>query len=95
MDTENSKYTPTDYGRDDKALAIKDIVTDKRVDRSLIDGHNPALSEALAISMNGFNVRWPRLYVDIFVDVGLYTPVLLASAQAEVRISPLIMLTFL
>lgn len=33
LDTENSKYTPTDYGRDDKALAIKDIVEDISADK--------------------------------------------------------------
>ena len=33
IDTENSKYTPNDYGRDDKALAIKDIVEEISVDK--------------------------------------------------------------
>ena len=33
IDTENSKYTPNDYGRDDKALAIKDIIEEISVDR--------------------------------------------------------------
>lgn len=33
IDTENSKYTPNDYGRDDKALAIKDIVEAISVDK--------------------------------------------------------------
>lgn len=33
IDTENSKYTPNDYGRDDKALAIKDIVDEISVDK--------------------------------------------------------------
>ena len=33
IDTENSKYTPNDYGRDDKALAIKDIVEEISADR--------------------------------------------------------------
>ena len=33
IDTENSKYTPNDYGRDDKALAIKEIVEEISVDK--------------------------------------------------------------
>ena len=33
IDTENSKYTPNDYGRDDKALAIKDIVEEISADK--------------------------------------------------------------
>lgn len=33
LDTENSKYTPNDYGRDDNALAIKDIVDEISADK--------------------------------------------------------------
>ena len=33
IDTENSKYTPNDYGRDDKALAIKEIVEEISADK--------------------------------------------------------------
>ena len=33
IDTENSKYTPNDYGRDDKALAIKDTVEEISADK--------------------------------------------------------------
>lgn len=39
LDTENSKYTPTDYGRDDKALAIKDIVEEISADREYETTH--------------------------------------------------------
>lgn len=39
IDTENSKYTPNDYGRDDKALAIKDIIEEISVDREYETTH--------------------------------------------------------
>lgn len=39
IDTENSKYTPNDYGRDDKALAIKDIVEEISVDKEYETTH--------------------------------------------------------
>ena len=39
IDTENSKYTPNDYGRDDKALAIKDIIEEISVDKEYETTH--------------------------------------------------------
>ena len=39
IDTENSKYTPNDYGRDDKALAIKDIIEEISADREYETTH--------------------------------------------------------
>ena len=39
IDTENSKYTPNDYGRDDKALAIKDIVEEISADKEYDTTH--------------------------------------------------------
>lgn len=39
IDTENSKYTPNDYGRDDKTLAIKDIIEEISVDREYETTH--------------------------------------------------------
>ena len=39
IDTENSKYTPNDYGRDDKALAIKDVIEEISVDREYETTH--------------------------------------------------------
>lgn len=39
IDTENAKYTPNDYGRDDKALAIKDIVEEISADKEYETTH--------------------------------------------------------
>ena len=39
LDTENSKYVPKDYGRDDTALAIKDIVDEISVDKEYETTH--------------------------------------------------------
>lgn len=39
LDTENSKYVPKDYGRDDTALAIRDIVDEISVDKEYETTH--------------------------------------------------------
>lgn len=39
LDTENSKYVPKDYGRDDTALAIKDIVDEISADKEYETTH--------------------------------------------------------
>lgn len=76
LDTENSKYVPKDYGRDDTALAIKDIVDEISVDKEYETTHRILSKEWDEKSFSELT-RDPELIRLLHVDVksGMYDKV--------------------
>ena len=76
LDTENSKYVPKDYGRDDTALAIKDIVDEISVDKEYETTHRILSKEWDEKSFSELT-KDPELIRLLHVDVksGMYDKV--------------------
>lgn len=76
LDTENSKYVPKDYGRDDTALAIKDIVDEISVDKEYETTHRILSKEWDERSFSELT-KDPELIRLLHVDVksGMYDKV--------------------
>ena len=76
LDTENSKYVPKDYGRDDTALAIKDIVDEISADKEYETTHR-ILSKEWDEKSFGELTKDPELIRLLHVDVksGMYDKV--------------------
>lgn len=76
LDTENSKYVPKDYGRDDTALAIKDIVDEISADKEYETTHRILSKEWDEKSFSELT-KDPELIRLLHVDVksGMYDKV--------------------
>lgn len=76
LDTENSKYVPKDYGRDDTALAIKDIVDEISADKEYETTHRILSKEWDERSFSELT-KDPELIRLLHVDVksGMYDKV--------------------
>lgn len=76
LDTENSKYVPKDYGRDDTALAIRDIVDEISVDKEYETTHRILSKEWDERSFSELT-KDPELIRLLHVDVksGMYDKV--------------------
>ena len=76
LDTENSKYIPKDYGRDDTALAIKDIVDEISADKEYETTHRILSKEWDEKSFSELT-KDPELIRLLHVDVksGMYDKV--------------------
>ena len=76
LDTENSKYVPKDYGRDDTALAIKDIVDEISTDKEYETTHRILSKEWDEKSFSELT-KDPELIRLLHVDVksGMYDKV--------------------
>lgn len=76
LDTENSKYVPKDYGRDDTALAIKDIVDEISADKEYETTHRILSKEWDERSFNELT-KDPELIRLLHIDVksGMYDKV--------------------
>ena len=76
LDTENSKYTPKSYGRDETALAIKDVIDEISVDREYEMTHRILSKEWDDKSFQEFT-KDPDLIRKLHVDVktGVYDQV--------------------
>lgn len=68
IDTENAKYTPNDYGRDENALAIKDIVDEISVDKEYEITHRILSRDWDATSFNELT-KDPKLIKALHIDV--------------------------
>ena len=76
LDTENSKYTPKSYGRDETALAIKDVIDEISVDKEYDTTHRILSKEWDDKSFQEFT-KDPDLIRKLHVDVktGVYDQV--------------------
>ena len=76
LDTENSKYTPKSYGRDETALAIKDVIDEISVDREYEMTHRILSKEWDDKSFQEFT-KDPDLIRKLHIDVksGMYDQV--------------------
>lgn len=76
IDTENSKYTPKSYGRDETALAIKDVIDEISVDKEYDITHKILSKEWDDKSFAEFT-KDPDLIRQLHVDVksGMYNQV--------------------
>ena len=76
IDTENSKYIPNDYGRDDTTLDIKDVVERISADREYETTHKILLKEWDENSFKEITKR-PELIEALHIDVktGMYNKV--------------------
>ena len=68
LDTENSKYVPKSYGRDESALAIKDVVDEISSDREYETTHRILSKEWDDRSFNEFTKN-PEMIKELHIDV--------------------------
>ena len=68
IDVENSKYTPKSYGRDETALAIKDVIDEIKDDKEYEVTHKVLSKEWDDKSFAEFT-KDPRLIKDLHIDI--------------------------